>query len=63
MGILKMSEIAIGLIGIGAVSVIICLITSAVLCCKEKHGWGWFLFVAFILMMGILQIAERVGAW
>lgn len=28
---------------------IVCFVVSAILAVKEKDGWGWFLFVGFLL--------------
>lgn len=36
-----------------------CLITSGILCYKDKDGWGWFLFVGFLLATVFETVIKR----
>ncbi len=40
---------------------ILCIITSAILCMKERDGWGWFLFVGLLLAGGAMSGSDIIG--
>ena len=35
---------------------LICVLAAVYLCVKEKDGWGWFLFVAFLMAVSQEQV-------
>lgn len=37
---------------------LICVLAAIYLCAAEKEGWGWFLFVAFLIAMAQKQMIQ-----